>query len=198
MKPGAFIAVQNTVRLGFGAQHRVGVGVGPSCRFTFDTTNERDKVIEVGVLKHAVKMVFGPAEGASTNRIGGRTVLGVVLRFAERPAPWSSFVSAALKVVLQLTCFLEQNVERFGLSDLGHVVAHLGGEHVGVAERALDKGYEISRDRGGAMVFGLRMSSRTVSRTNSAGVMPRDYAADLTSFHSESEKWASRFLRATA
>ena len=52
LKSCAFIAMQKTFGVGFGAQHRAGVGVSAWCRFTLDTTNEQDKVIKVGVLEH--------------------------------------------------------------------------------------------------------------------------------------------------
>ena len=65
LKPCAFIAVQKTIGVGFGAQHRVGVGARAWCRFTFDTTNEYDKVIKVGVLEHVGKRVFSFASKSS-------------------------------------------------------------------------------------------------------------------------------------
>ena len=57
------------------------------------------------------------------------------------------------EVILQLARFVDQALQRLVLSVFDHVVSHLGGEHVGVAESALDQRREISRDRGAVMLF---------------------------------------------
>ena len=107
LKSCAFIAMQKTFGVGFGAQHRVGVGVRAWCRFTFDTTNEHDKVIKVGVLEHVGKTVFASREDVSRKhvtsnlRLRGCIVAGTTWR-ARGLVGWMRLMSGVYPVCVHL------------------------------------------------------------------------------------------------